>query len=129
MDIKGTIKLVHPAQVVSEKFTKRDFVVITDEQYPQHIIMQMTQDRCDFLDGVKAGDEVKCHINIRGREWYAPDGKLAHFNTIECWKIQKMAWSNPATTATEAPAQNTQNAPTAEPTKKGAEPVVDDLPF
>lgn len=89
MQIKGKIKLIEDVQQVSDSFKKREFVVITEDQYPQHILIQCTQDRCGLLDSVKVGDDVEVSINIRGREWLNPkDNTVRHFNSIEAWKIE-----------------------------------------
>lgn len=90
MNITGTIKAINDTMVVSDKFQKRDFVVTTDDQYPQHILIQMTQDKCDVLNGYNVGDSVDVSINIRGREWTSPSGEVKYFNTIEGWRINKV---------------------------------------
>ena len=37
MEVTGKIKVVNPEQQVSATFRKRELVVTTEEQYPQHI--------------------------------------------------------------------------------------------
>lgn len=89
MKIKGTIKEIFDEQVFgSNGFTKREFVVTTEEQYPQHIIIELVQDKCEYLDGHSIGDEVEVSINLRGREWVSPQGETKYFNTIQAWKIE-----------------------------------------
>ena len=67
------------------------FVVeTTDEQYPQVLELQCTQDKADNLIKYnKVGDMVDCSINLRGREWINPQGETKVFNTIEAWKVFK----------------------------------------
>jgi len=89
-DVQGTIKVIGETQVVSEKFSKREFVLTTGEQYPQHLPMQLTQAKCDLLDGFKIGDEIKVYYNLRGREWTNKEGKVQYFGTTEVWKIEKI---------------------------------------
>ena len=48
MELLGTLKLVRAEQVVSASFKKREFVVTTEEQYPQDIQVEFTQDKCDL---------------------------------------------------------------------------------
>jgi hypothetical protein len=91
MQIQGKIKLINPEQVVSDKFKKREIVVETSDQYPQAILIQFTQDKCSILDKYAVGQEVTVHINLRGREWTAPDGVVKYFNTIEGWRIESGA--------------------------------------
>lgn len=90
MNLKGVIKVIGKTQTISDKFSKVDFVLTDDSsQYPQHISIQATNDRIAILNGVKVGDRVTVHINIRGREWTSPQGEIKYFNTIEAWKIDR----------------------------------------
>ena len=90
MEVVGKIKVLGLDQKVSDKFTKREVVVTSDEQYPQDISVQFVQDKCELLDGYKAGDDVKIGINLRGREWINPQGLAVYFNTIQGWSISKI---------------------------------------
>ncbi len=95
MEIKGTIKLIKPTQTFgSNGFQKREFVVTTDEQYPQYLLIEFIQDRCSLLDMFQANQEVKVNINLRGREWTAPDGEVKYFNTLQAWKIEAINSQN-----------------------------------
>jgi len=87
MNIAGKIKLIGETKEVGNGFKKRDLVLLTNDKYPQSILVEMTQDNCDSLDRFKQGDEVKVAINIRGREWTSPQGEVKYFNTIQGWKI------------------------------------------
>ena len=89
MQVHGKIKLINPEQNVSTSFKKREFVVTTEEQYPQHIQLEFTQDKCDLLNNYKVGDSVSVGINFRGREWVNPQGETKYFNTIQAWRIEK----------------------------------------
>lgn len=91
MEVVGKIKAVNPEQQVSASFKKRELVVTTDEQYPQHILIEFTQDKCDVLNGYKVGQSVKVGINLRGREWVNPQGETRYFNSIQGWKIEKLS--------------------------------------
>ena len=88
-EIKGKLKVVNETIQVSEKFSKREFVVtIPDGQYPQDILFQLTQDRCALLDNFKVDQDVSISYNLRGREWISPAGEVKYFNTLEAWKIE-----------------------------------------
>ena len=68
------------------------FVVETlDDQYPQVLELQCTQDKADNLIKFnKVGEVVDCSINLKGREWTNPETKIVSvFNTIEAWKVFK----------------------------------------
>lgn len=89
MEITGILKVKGETTTVSDKFKKRD-IVITDNssQYPQHISMQLTQDKCGLVDQYAVGSELKVHFNLRGRLWTSPQGEEKYFNTIEAWRIE-----------------------------------------
>lgn len=90
MEVKGKIKVINDTQLVSDKFSKREIVVTTDEIYPQDILVQFTQDKCEILDNYAVGQHVSVSINLRGREWTSPkDGTVKYFNTIEGWRIEE----------------------------------------
>tara|TARA_B100000497_G_C7551409_1_gene333197 strand:- start:91 stop:465 length:375 start_codon:yes stop_codon:yes gene_type:complete len=87
MDLKGTVIKVLPKRQISEKFALREFVIKTDDKYPQEIIMQVTQERCELLDNIIEGEQVQAFVNVRGRSWTNPQGEVKYFNTLEAWKI------------------------------------------
>ena len=89
--LTGKLKVINDTVVVSEKFSKREFVV-TDEssQYPQDISFQSTQDKCAILDQYNVGDTVEVSFNLRGREWINPQGEAKYFNSLEAWRIEKV---------------------------------------
>lgn len=86
-----TVKVINPTQQITEKFAKREFVVTdSSSQYPQDIILQVTQDKCNLLDGIQLNDKLNLFFNIRGREWTSPQGEVKYFNTLEVWKMEKV---------------------------------------
>lgn len=90
MEVTGKIKMIDVTKEVGTSgFKKRDVVVTTDEQYPQDILVQFVQDKCDVLNGFKVGESVTIGINLRGREWMNPKAELVYFNTIQGWNIKK----------------------------------------
>ena len=114
MEVAGKIKLINAEQQVSATFRKRELVVTTDEQYPQHIMVEFTQDKCDLLNNYKAGEAVKVSINLRGREWINQQGEAKYFNSIQGWRIERVqdAGSAPSS-APNATAPETPVFPTA----------------
>ena len=112
MEIQGRIKQVFATETVGQNgFEKRDLVITTEEQYPQTIIIQFTQQRCDLLDSLQVGQNVKVYINIRGREWTNPQGETKYFNTIEGWKIEVIQTTN---VANQQPVQQAPQQPVAQ---------------
>jgi len=126
-ELIGSLKIKNDTQVVSDKFSKREFVLTTDTatQYPQYISLQLTQDKCALLDQFQVGDELKVSFNLRGREWSGPQG-IRYFNSLEAWRIER------ASVGAAQPSYNNQApaAPVNNPEIiSGGQTVVDDLPF
>lgn len=90
MEFQGILKTKGETVIVSEKFSKRSFVVSTEsEQYKQHVLFELTQTRCDLIDPINIGDEVTVKFNLKGREWKSPQGETKYFNTLDAWAIIK----------------------------------------
>jgi hypothetical protein len=127
MEVVGRIKMIDiTKEVGSAGFKKRDVVVTTDEQYPQAILVQFIQDKCDLLNNFQVNDNVKIDINLRGREWVNPQGETVYFNTIQGWRIGKVVAEGQASSAQSPP------MPAAEafaPASNVKEEEHDDLPF
>ncbi len=127
MEVAGRVKVINPEQQISASFKKREIVVTTEEQYPQPIMVEFTQDKCDLLNSVQVGDEVKISINIRGREWVSPQGETKYFNSIQGWRIEKVTTQNVGATGQSAPMPTQQFAPATNTNFTEEDP--DDLPF
>jgi hypothetical protein len=89
MEVTGKIKVIGKTINVTETFSKRELVVTTDEQYPQHILIEFNKDKCSLLDKFKVGEVVTVGINLGGREWVNPQGETKYFNSVRGWKIFK----------------------------------------
>lgn len=85
----GKLHLIFDTKQVSERFTKREFVLeLTDSKYPQMVLFQLTGDRCSQLDNLRVGDEVRVEFSLRGREWKSPSGEVKYFNSLDVWQIE-----------------------------------------
>lgn len=104
MQITGTLIEKFDIIQITEKFRKREFVIQTNEQYPQEIILQLTQDKCDLIDTIKIGELIDVSINIRGKK-YEKNGAPKWFNSIDAWKIDVQYSNRLNTTNTPEPKQ------------------------
>lgn len=111
MEITGRVKFIGHQQQVTPTFSKRELVVTTEEQYPQHIMVEFTQDKCSLLDGIQLGEPVKVSINLRGREWTNPQGETKYFNSIQGWRIEKNQPANFQEPQFNNPETNQYNTP------------------
>ncbi len=125
MEVQGRIKMIDETKTYGNNgFRKREVVVTTEEQYPQHILVEFVQDKCDLLNNYSVGQMVKISINLRGREWVNPQGETKYFNSIQGWRIENLQ--------TEADTDNMPPVPPMEafePADDLNEEDHDDLPF
>ena len=125
MEIQGNIKQIDQTKTFgSGGFRKREMVVTTDEQYPQHILVEFVQEKTELLDKFKVGQPVKISINLRGREWTSPQGELKYFNSIQGWRIEPLQQENPEGGIPPVPPMES-----FEPAEDLREEDHDDLPF
>ncbi len=124
MEVQGKIKMIgETATFGSNGFRKRELVVTTEEQYPQHIMIEFVQDKTDLLNSYQIGQNVKVSINLRGREWVNPQGETKYFNSIQGWRIENADQSVSKDMPPMPPAD------TFEPASNLNEDDHDDLPF
>jgi len=95
MEYIGILKLKGETVEVSAKFKKRDFVVTSEEQYPQHVSFQLNQDHCDIIDPINIGEKLKVAFGLNGREWKKPDTEeIKYFNTLVAFQVTKVGGDN-----------------------------------
>ena len=124
MELQGKIKLIDETKTYGNNgFRKRELVLTTEEQYPQHILVEFIQDKTELLNAFQPGETVTIGINIRGREWVNPEGVTKYFNSIQGWRIEKVSTDQPDTIPPVPPAD------AFEPANELHEEDYDDLPF
>ncbi|TCP28562.1 uncharacterized protein DUF3127 [Tenacibaculum skagerrakense] len=122
MEVIGKIKIINDTQTFgSNGFRKRELVLTTDEQYPQMLMIEFVQDKCDLLNSFQVGQDVKVSINLRGREWINPEGKAMYFNSIQGWRIENLQQA--------AAPQNMPPVDQFQPAPDLSDNEPDDLPF
>lgn len=111
MELQGTIKKITDTQTFGSGFQKREMVLTTEEQYPQHINIEFLQEKGDLLNTLNVGEKVKVGINIRGREWTSPQGEVKYFNSIVGWRVEKLDGSADFNEPTQAAPSPSKSAP------------------
>lgn len=114
---EGSIFRIEETQVLSDKFSKRNFVIVTQGTYPQYLQFELTQDRCDLIDQFKVNDFVKVLFNLEGR--LIESGKYENkvFTNIRAWRIEKVDNVSAKTSVQQIASQGNQSQ------------IDDDLPF
>ena len=107
-EAKGTIKEIMDLKTFDSGFTKREFVITTQDKYPQDVKFEVTKEKAtDFETYNKVGDEVTVKFNLRGN-FHEPTN--SYWNNLQAWRVEK------------------NNAQTTEEETVQAE-AEDDLPF
>jgi len=126
MQVEGKIKHIDiTREYGSNGFRKREVVVTTQEQYPQHILIEFVQDKTNMLDDYQVGQDVRISINIRGREWINPQGETKYFNSLQGWRIENLAQPGDS----GAPVPPIPPMDTFPPADNIEDDFEDDLPF
>lgn len=112
----GQIVKIFDKQQVTETFTKREFVIQTNEQYPQMVKFELTQAKCADIDSYSIGDSLIVHFNVRGRKWTNKEGKDSYFISLQAWRL-------------EGDAASSTNTQSIEQAKEDPATLTDDLPF
>jgi len=115
MELIGRVKLVRDEQSFASGFTKREFVISTEEQYPQDIQFELLKEKGSLIASYNLGDRIKVFFDIRGREY---QGK--YYNSLVSWKIEGQG--------AEASQQGAAPMPPP-PLPPSAAEMEDDLPF
>ena len=86
MEVTGTI--IHFGDITTgvsksgKDWSKQEFVIQTDEQYPKKIAIIVMGDKVDQLSYYKPGQKTKCKIQIESREW---QGRW--YTTVMAWYL------------------------------------------
>ena len=84
MNIKGVIKTISDVQTFDSGFRKQEFVIETEDKYPQLIKFEIIKDNIEKFDPLLIeGGNVDVSFNIRGNEY---NGKV--YNSLQAWKIE-----------------------------------------
>ena len=93
LSIKGKVQQILQTQSGTSKagkeWSKQEFVIETDEQYPRNVCFTLFGDKVGLLNGISAGEEVEVSFNVESREY---NGRW--FHNINAWKIDKVSAEN-----------------------------------
>jgi hypothetical protein len=85
-EVSGKLKAIMEVQTFSSGFTKREFVLTTEEQYPQDVKFELIKDKTSAIDKFKENDTIKVSFNLRGNEY---NGK--YFVNLQAWRVEAEA--------------------------------------
>jgi len=130
-ELSGKIKVIEDTQSFASGFTKREFVVTTqDDKYPQDIKFEVVKDKTRLLDNLTVGQDVSVNFDIRGNEY---NGR--YYVNLNCWKLQPSGGSNnqKSTPKNEPnfdnPFNGNEQEPSASDLRADDNDFDDDIPF
>lgn len=93
MKITGKLLEVKDIQQISDTFKKREFIVEYAENpnYPEYLVFELIQERCNLIDPLKVGQEIEVNFNLRGRKWINPEGVTKYFISLQAWRLEAMS--------------------------------------
>lgn len=82
-EVTGKLKVVMDEQTFSSGFTKREFVITTEEQYPQDIKFELIKDKCSEITKFSIGQPIKVSYNLRGNEY-----NDKYYVNLQAWRLE-----------------------------------------
>ncbi len=90
LSVKGKVdQILEPQSGVSragKEWSKQEFVIETDEQYPRKVCFTLFGDKVDLIKGLASGEDIEVSFNLESREF---NGRW--FHNINAWKIDKVS--------------------------------------
>jgi len=81
----GKIKVMFEPMTFASGFTKREFVLVMEDDYPQDVKFVCVKEKCGLLDRVTVGERVKVAFRIRGNEY-----KERYYVDLQAFQIEKL---------------------------------------
>lgn len=84
MKLEGVVKQVFPKQVISDKFSKIEFLVTYGDRYPKDVLVTASGKSLQYAEQLGEGQEVEIEFDLQSRP--TKDGK--YFGaSVNAWQI------------------------------------------
>ena len=94
-EVEGKLYRKFETEKKKDTFQTREFVLLVEQgQYPQHIKFQLVQDRCEIIDNIAEGTNLKVYFDLRGREW-----QEKFFTNLQAWRVEAAGQESKPTAA------------------------------
>ena len=106
----GTVKVVMEPMTFASGFTKREFVITTeDDRFPQMVKFQTVNERCALVAGLVPNDRVKVRFDIRGT--LSTKNGERYFVDLQAFQVDKMDGDGSSVSRDEAPPMPIEDEP------------------
>ena len=88
-EIIGKVYFKSEVELIGANQMKKQILVVeTDNQYPQKLPIEFIKDKCDLLNNLQIGQQVKVSVNVRGNE-YQDRNQVTRFGlSFQGWKVE-----------------------------------------
>ena len=83
LKLEGKVIAIMDEQQITDTFKKREFVIETEDKYPQQVKFELANDKTGLISKYKAGEKITVSFNVRGRAW-----KDKYFVSLDAWRIE-----------------------------------------
>ncbi|MFO7936881.1 MAG: DUF3127 domain-containing protein [Kiritimatiellia bacterium] len=84
-EMVGTIKQIMDERTFPSGFSKREFVITSEDDYPQDIKFVLFKEKARMLDALRTGERVKVSFGIKGNEY-----KERFYVDLNAYKIEQL---------------------------------------
>lgn len=94
MELIGKIVEIGSTQKISDKFSKREFVVETKDktngyEFVNYVKFSLLKDKVNIIDETFLYIDVKVSFNIKGSKKEV-GGETRYYTSLDAWKIDKL---------------------------------------
>mmetsp|Transcript_8947 Transcript_8947/g.20863 ORF Transcript_8947/g.20863 Transcript_8947/m.20863 type:complete len:255 (-) Transcript_8947:227-991(-) len=82
-ELEGRLKQVFDVQTFPSGFSKREFIVTTNEMYPQDVKFELIKDKTSLVDQFSVDSPIKVSFNIRGNMW-----NEKYYVNLVAWRLE-----------------------------------------
>ncbi|MEI7948257.1 MAG: DUF3127 domain-containing protein [bacterium] len=83
-EMMGSVKVIFEPQTFPSGFSKREFVITMEDDYPQDVKFACIKEKCGLLDNVVVGERIKVTFRIKGNLF-----KERYFVDLQAFRIDK----------------------------------------
>ncbi len=84
-EMVGTVKQIMDEQTFPSGFSKREFVITSEDEYPQPVRFVLFKEKSKMLDAIRSGERIKVSFGIKGNEY---NGRF--YVDLNAFKIEQM---------------------------------------
>eukprot|EP00281_Chroomonas_sp_CCMP1168_P022882 CAMPEP_0206226862 /NCGR_PEP_ID=MMETSP0047_2-20121206/8317_1 /ASSEMBLY_ACC=CAM_ASM_000192 /TAXON_ID=195065 /ORGANISM="Chroomonas mesostigmatica_cf, Strain CCMP1168" /LENGTH=269 /DNA_ID=CAMNT_0053649977 /DNA_START=30 /DNA_END=839 /DNA_ORIENTATION=- len=82
-ELSGRVVIIYDEMTFGSGFKKREFVIETDEAYPQLIKFELLKEKGALIEGFQIGDGIIVSFNVKGALW-----KEKYFVNLVAWRLK-----------------------------------------